>query len=140
MGTGGEGFGRADRLIRRNSGCRRRHPHPAPYCSSDVLKVVVEKRRRPPRRRYQLVEFTGYSEGEVEAPLRRITELLATAGTSNGRRGFTVAQLSHISHAVLHQEREQGVTRAHPMRPRRGLCLTRLAGTDSVNDLAMLGG
>jgi FAD/FMN-containing dehydrogenase len=87
-----------------------------------------------------LVEFTGYSEGEVEAPLRRITELLATAGTSNGRRGFTVAQLSHISHAVLHQEWEQGVTRAHPMRSRRGLCVIRVAGADSVNDLAMLGG
>ena len=39
-----------------------------------------------------LVEFTGYSEGEVEAPLGHITEVLATAGTSNGRRGFTVAR------------------------------------------------
>ena len=39
-----------------------------------------------------LVEFIGYSEGEVEAPLGHITEVLATAGTSNGRRGFTVAR------------------------------------------------
>jgi FAD/FMN-containing dehydrogenase len=39
-----------------------------------------------------LVEFVGYSEEEVEAPLKRITEALAAEGTITGRRGFTVAR------------------------------------------------
>jgi FAD/FMN-containing dehydrogenase/Fe-S oxidoreductase len=39
-----------------------------------------------------LVEFVGHSEEAVEAPLKRITDVIAAEGTVHGRRGFTVAR------------------------------------------------
>src|SRR4051794_31824301 len=39
-----------------------------------------------------LVEFVGHTEAEVEDPVRRVTEALASTGKVRGRRGFTVAR------------------------------------------------
>eukprot|EP01037_Dinobryon_pediforme_P012517 gene12517-12605_t len=47
-----------------------------------------------------LVEFVGYTEAEVDAPLARLTEALSQAGQSRGRRGFTVARDPADVHAI----------------------------------------
>jgi (R)-2-hydroxyglutarate dehydrogenase len=42
-----------------------------------------------------LVEFVGETESDVEIPLKKLTEMLSSAGTANDRRGFTIARGEH---------------------------------------------
>src|SRR4051794_23211536 len=58
----------------------------------DAVRDYIPDDVDGPARGLNLVEFVGYAEAEVEAPLQSLTAALDAGATAHGRTGYTVAR------------------------------------------------